>query len=167
VTDAPEPVDVVGSVGELDPVVVLLREFLHRSGAVRAVAALEHGGDAAIVDCAQLQPIEVTTGGRTVVLPHAIELDTPALAVPEVTQLPPFAVSAALGEITSPLGGVEHYARAVHALAAVLPGARSVALVTWSTTDPETPLSISARGDEPLVVSLGDEEFELAPDAHQ
>jgi hypothetical protein len=164
---ADEPIDVVASVGELDAVVVLLRDFLHRAGAVRAVAALEHDDGTAIVDCERLQPIAVTTGGRTVVLPHAIELDAAPLPVPEVTQLPAFEVNAARGEITSPLGGVEHYARAVRALSDALPGAHGVALVTWDTTDPDTPLSIGARGTEPLVLTLGDEEFELAPDAHR
>jgi hypothetical protein len=38
-----EPIDLVGSVGALDEVVVTLREFLHRSGAVRAVAVVERG----------------------------------------------------------------------------------------------------------------------------
>ena len=159
--DEDEPIDVVTSVGALDAVVMLLREFLHRSGAVRAVAVVDQDGDAAIVDCSRLMPIEVTVAGRSVVLPHAIELDAPALAVPDVAQLPPFEVDAARGEVASPLGGIEHYAGAVHALADALPGARSLAIATWSTTDPDTPLSISARGEEPFVVSLGDEQFEL------
>ncbi|HEX6388265.1 MAG TPA: hypothetical protein VFZ89_02425 [Solirubrobacteraceae bacterium] len=159
--DDAEPVDVVASVGALDPVVGLLREFLHRSGALRAVAVVDQGDDAAIVDCSRLMPIEVTVDGRTVVLPHAIDLDAPPLPVPEVAQLPPFEVSAERGEVASPLGGIEHYARAVHGLSAALPGPRSVAMATWSTTDPGTPLSISARGGEPYVVSLGDEQFEL------
>jgi hypothetical protein len=157
----PEPIDVVTTVGALDAVVVLLREFLHRSGAVRAVAVVDQEDGAAIVDCGRLAPIEVAVGGRHVVLPHAIELDAPALPVPEVAQLPPFEVNADHAEVASPLGGLEHYARAVRALADVLPGARSLALATWTTSDPETPLSISARGSEPFVVSLGDEQFEM------
>jgi hypothetical protein len=158
----PEPIDVVTTVGALDAVVVLLREFLHRSGAVRAVAVVDQE-DAAIVDCSRLAPIEVTIGDHSVVLPHAIELDAPALPVPEVTQLPPFEVSNERGEIASPLGGIEHYLRAVHALSAALPGERSLALATWSTTDQDAPLSITARGEEPFVVSLGDEQFEVDP----
>lgn len=164
--DRPEdPIDVVASVGDLDPVVVLLRDFLHRSGAVRAVAVVEQpGDDAALVDCARLQPIEVTVDERTVVVPHALELDVPEpLPVPDVQQLPPFEVDAAESRIASPLGGLEHYALAVHALSAVIPGARSVALATWSTTDPEVPLSITARSGEPFVISLGTEEFEMEP----
>lgn len=159
--DDPEPIDVVTTVGELDAVVVLLREFLHRSGAVRAVAVIDRQDEPAIIDCARLMPIDVTVGERHVVLPHAIELSAPALPVPDVAQLPPFEVSAERAEIASPLGGVEHYARAVRGLSAALPGARSLAMATWSTTDPTAPLSITARGDEPFVVSLGDEQFEM------
>jgi hypothetical protein len=156
-----EPIDVVTTVGSLDPVVVLLREFLHRAGAVRALAIVDLPGDPALVDCVQLQPIEVTVGDRSVVLPHTVELDAPALPVPHVTQLPPFEVKAQEGEVASPLGGLEHYARAVSALATAVPGARSIAMATWSTSDPEAPLSITARGGEPFIVSLGEEQWEL------
>src|SRR3954466_2809330 len=74
--DAPE---VVASVGPLDGVVVLLREFLHRSGALRAVAVVEGapGDEPAVVDVRRLHPTEVEVGERTVLLPHAIELDVP------------------------------------------------------------------------------------------
>ncbi len=157
----PDPIDVVTSVAELDPVVVLLREFLHRSGAARAVAIVDQGDDAAVVDCEQLVPIEVTSAGRTVALPHDVALDAVALPVPDVRQLPRFEVSAERGEVAAPLGGLEHYAEAVQALADAIPGPRSAALATWATTDPETPLSITARPGEPYVVSLGDEQFEI------
>lgn len=157
------PIDVVASVGDLDAVVVLLREFLHRSGAVRAVAVVDEEPEPALVDCMRLQPIEVTREGHLVVLPHAIELDAEELPVPDVRQLPPFEVRPG-DEIAAPLGGLEHYALAVRALAAALPGARSVALATWSTQDPERPLSITGREDEPFVLSLGAEEFEMEPD---
>jgi hypothetical protein len=66
------------------------------------------------------------------------------------------------GQVASPLGGLEHYAVAVKSLAAIL-GGDNVALVTFETTDPETPLSVSARGDDPIVLSLGDEQFEMDP----
>src|SRR3954470_21413309 len=108
-----EIIDVVTSVGDLGGVVVLLREFLHRSGALRAVALFADpesaDGSLALVDCARLAPIEVSRAGRTVHLPHAIELAAaPIAAVPDVTQLPAFDVDAETGVITSPLGGMEH-----------------------------------------------------------
>jgi hypothetical protein len=161
-----DAIDLVGSVGPLDPVVVALREFLHRSGAVRAVAVVERepGEGAAVVDCGRLQPIEVDLGDRVVHLPHGIELAADAPPLPEVRQLPPFDVDAQEGEIAAPLGGVAHLAAAVRDLAATL-GGRNVAMAQFATNDPEAPLGITARADgsEPLVLSLGDEEFPMEP----
>ena len=158
------PIDVVATVGALDPVVVLLREFLHRSGAIRAVGMVDMapGEGPALVDCGRLLPTEVSAGGRTVHLPHAIELDAEIPPVPDVRQLPAFDVDRATGAVSSPLGGLEHYAIAVRELAQRL-GPGSVALVTFETSDPDTPLSITARGEEPLVLSLGEDEYEMEP----
>jgi len=162
---APEatPFDVVATVGALDPTVLLLREFLHRSGAIRvmAVVGLEDGD--ATISVERLEPTVVAIAGRVVQMPHALELDAAVLMVPEVKQLPPFAVDPATGEVGSPLGGLEHYAIAVRHLAQLL-GAENVALVTWESTTPDVPLSISARGGEDtLVLVLGEEQFEMEP----
>jgi hypothetical protein len=162
-----EPIDVVTTVGELDAVVVLLREFLHRTAALRAVAlfpdATSDDGAPALIDCARLGPIEITRGGRTVHMPHSIELDaTPSGPIPGITQLPPFEVDAAAGTIASPLGGMEHHALAVLGLAELI-GDGGVALATFQTNDPEAPLSITARIGDPLVVSLGENEYEMEP----
>jgi hypothetical protein len=158
--------EVVGSVGDLDAVVVLLREFLHRSGALRAVALVDRapGEEPAVVDCGRLAPIEVELGERRVVLPHALELDARAPDLPDVRRLPPFDVDRGEAMISAPLGGVAHLADAVAALAAAL-GARNVAMVQFETTDPGTPLALTARADasEPMVVALGDDEYELGP----
>lgn len=156
-------IDVVATVGALDPTVLLLREFLHRSGAIRVVAVVALEDSAAIVDVGRLLPVEVTIGERVVHLPHALQLDAAVLMVPEVKQLPAFDVDPATGEVSSPLGGLEHYATAVRHLAQLL-GEGNVALVTWESTTPDVPLSISARGGEDtLVVVLGEEQFEREP----
>ncbi|MCW3016166.1 MAG: hypothetical protein JWO02_3258 [Solirubrobacterales bacterium] len=158
-----EVIDVVTTVGPLDVVVVTLREFLHRSGAIRAVALLppEREEDPPrLVDCARLSPIEVTAGGRTVHLPHALELDAQPLELYDVRMLPPFEVHPEDGRIAAPLGGVEHYGFAVRSLAAAL-GEGAVALITFTTTLPEAPLSLTARIGDPIVLSLGDEEYEM------
>lgn len=161
--DPDAPVDVVGTVGALDPTVVLLREFLHRSGALRAVAVVALEDDVALVDVARLEPVEVTIGERIVRLPHALQLDAAALMVPEVKQLPAFDVDPATGEVNSPLGGLEHYAIAVRQLAQIL-GADNVALASWETTTEAVPLSITARASEDvLILALGEEEFEMEP----
>lgn len=160
--DAPR--EVVASVGALDAVVVLLREFLHRSGALRAVAVVDGApGEApAVVECGRLAPIEVDLGERAVVLPHALELDVPAPDLPDVRRLPRFDVDRGEATIAAPLGGVGHLADAVAGLAARL-GGRNVAMVQFETNDPETPLALTARADasEPIVVALGEDEYEL------
>jgi hypothetical protein len=161
------PVDLVASVGPLDGVVVALREFLHRAGAVRAVAVVdrEPGEQPAVVDCARAAPIEVDLGDRLVHLPHSIELDAEPPALPEVRALPVFDVDAAQAEIAAPLGGVAHLAGAVRDLAGAL-GGRNVAMAQFATSDPEAPLAITARADgsEPIVLSLGEETYEMDRD---
>jgi hypothetical protein len=159
-----EPVDLVASVGPLDGTVALVREFLHRSGALRALALVEGapGEPPALVDCARLAPVEVTVAERTVHLPHSIELDVEPPAVPEVRRLPPFEVDPEGGVVTGPIGGIEHLAQAVRALATQL-GGRNVAVVQFETTTPDMPLSITARSGEPIVLSLGDEQYEMQP----
>jgi hypothetical protein len=162
--DDVEPAELVASVGPLDPVVALLREFLHRSGAIRAVALMEHGvGEGpALVDVGQLLPIEVVVDEQTYQLPHAIELDVPEPDVPDVRQLPPFEVDRESGQIAAMIGGVEHYAEAVIGLTRRV-GPRDVVVATWRTNDPETPISISARGQDPIVITLGEDEYEMEP----
>lgn len=159
--DAEEPIDVVQSVGELDGVVVALRDFLHDSGAIRAVAVLDGEPQRAMIDCARLEPIEVHTEDRVVALPHAIPLDAEAVVRCDVQQLPRFEVDPVKGEVASPMGGLEHHGRAVLQLAAGL-GPKSVALATFATTSADVPLTITARVGEPLVIALGEETFEMA-----
>jgi hypothetical protein len=117
-----------------------------------------------VVDCARLQPIEVDLGDRVVHLPHAIELDAEPPALGDLRQLPPFQVDAGKAEIAAPVGGVAYLAAAVRDLAAAL-GGRNVAMAQFATNDADAPLAITARADgsEPIVVSLGMEEFTMDP----
>lgn len=161
-----EGVELVGSVGPLDAIVVALREFLHRSGAVRAVAVVdrEPGEPPAVVDCGRLMPIEVDYGDRVVHLPHSVELDAEPPELPDVRMLPPFEVDAEQAEIAAPVGGVAYLAAAVRDLATAL-GGRNVAMAQFATSDPNAPLAITARADgsEPIVLALGEEEFPMEP----
>jgi hypothetical protein len=161
-----DAIDLVASVGPLDVVVVALREFLHRSGAVRAVAVVDRdpGEGPAVVDCARLAPIEVDFGDRVVHLPHSIELDATAPPLPDVRRLAPFDVDTATAEIAAPIGGVAHLAGAVRELAAAL-GGRNVAMAQFETSDPDAPLAFTARADgsEPIVLALGEDEFLMDP----
>ena len=159
-----EPIDVVASVGPLDVTVAALREFLHRSAAIRvaAIVDLAPGEGPALIDVSRLAPTEIAMGGRVVQMPHAIELDAEVPELPDVKPLPPFEVTPQTGEVAGPIGGMEHYARAVRGLAGLL-GGRNVAMVQFETNDPEHPLGITARADDPIVVSIGDDEYEMEP----
>jgi hypothetical protein len=162
--DDERPVDLVATVGELDPAVAALREFVHVTHATRAMAVVERtdGASPAVIDCGRLAPIEVDLGDRLVHLPHAIELDASVPVLPAIPATAPLQIDADAGDVIAPIGFVARLADAVQALAAAL-GGRNVALAQWATTDPEAPLAISARADgsEALVVSLGEQEYEL------
>jgi hypothetical protein len=164
--DDDDALEVVASVGPLDGTVVLLREFLHRSGALRAVAVVDRapGEQPAIVDCGRFAPIEIDLGDRAVYMPHGAQLTAHPPELPEIRQLPPFEVDTAKAEIAAPIGGLAHLAEAVRVLAGAL-GGRNVAMVQFETTDPSTPLAITARADgsEPMVLALGEEEYEMEP----
>jgi hypothetical protein len=159
------PIDLVATVGPLDAVVETLRDVLHRSGALRVAAVVDMpGGPPALVDVARLAPVEVQIADRRMHLPHAIELGAEPLGTAiELRQLPPFEVDAASGQVTGTLGGLDMLADAMRAVSALL-GGRSVAIAQYQTSTPDVPLTVSARGDEPVVVTLGAEEWEL-PDS--
>ncbi|HEX2086537.1 MAG TPA: hypothetical protein VHF89_12715 [Solirubrobacteraceae bacterium] len=159
---ADEPIDVVLTAGDLDRHVVAARELLHRTAAIEVQAVVDRGADrpAALITCGRMRPIEVTEGERTVHLPHTAELDAPAPELPQVPRLPPIEVDPAGGTVSAPLGAIPALADAVGALAAAL-GGRSVALAFFQTTDDETPLGIAARTGEPVLLTLGDDQFAL------
>jgi hypothetical protein len=159
-----EPVDVVASVGPLDWVVLTLRDFLHRTGALRAHAIVETepGEQPALVTCGRLEPVEVVTGERTVHMPHAIELEAEPAPLPDLRQLPPFEVAAAEEgpQITAPIGGVNHLAGGVSALAEAL-GGRNVAMAEFPALPPGTTLAFTARRGEKPIVTVGEDSYEL------
>lgn len=145
-------------------IVVTLRRFVHAAGALEATLLLDQGEEAPplVVECPAVGPVLLGEGEDVVQL-DADRLAAEPLPLPEVKSLPPFEVDAVRAEITAPLGGIEHHARAVRAVAELFPG-RSVLSVQFATTDLEMPLTIAARAGEPLVLGLGAEEtFEMAP----
>ncbi len=163
--DEEQPTDLVFSVGELDAVVVALREFLHRAGALLVEAVVDRGplAEAAVVSCGRNTPIEVTEGDRHVHLPHAVALDPPpeaAIPVPDVKQLPPLEVDPTALTVTGPLGGVQHVADGLARLAGAI-GGRTVAVAYLPTLGTDEPLGIAARPGEPPILTIGDEQFAL------
>ena len=143
-------------------IAVTLRGFVRAAGALEATLLLDQGAElpVLVVECPAVGPVLLVEGEDVVQLDADRLVATP-LPLPEVKALPPFEVDAVRAEITSPLGGVEHHARAVRAVAELFPG-HSVLSVAFATTDVERPLTIAARTGDPLVLSLGeDEQFEM------
>ena len=147
---------------QIAQVVVTLRAFTIASGAFAAVLLLDQGEETPplLVDCPAVGPVGLSEGETTVEV-DAGRLAAAPLPLPDVRELPPFDVDGVRAEITSPLGGVEHHARAVRELVGAFPG-RSVLTVTFATTDPDVPLHLAARSGDPIVLGLGDEQFEMA-----
>lgn len=155
-------IELVDSAGALDPVVALLRDFVHATGALRALGVVEHarGGPPAIVECGRMSVVEIDLGDRMLHMPHGIELDVEIASLPGLRQLPPFDVDAAEGTVTGTIGGLDMLVANVCALAEALGGA-NVAMAVFETTDPEAPLAVTARagGSEQVVVAIGEDQF--------
>ena len=151
---------------QLARIAVTLRAFVHAAGALEATLLLDQGAEAPplVAECPAVGPVLLAEGEQVVQLdPDRLAAEPLSVPLPELRRLPPFEVDALRAEITAPLGGVEHHARAVRELAEAFPG-RSVLSVCFETTDPDTPLTIAARGGDPLVLGLGeDEQFEMPP----
>jgi hypothetical protein len=158
--DAPAPDD-----PEIAAAAATLAAFVARTGAQAAIALVDRG------EAASPAMIECTPGSAPVVTieAHAWSLDV-AAAAPEplplpagldrMRRLPALEVDAAAGEIAAPLGAVAALGEAVRDLAAVLSG-RGVATARFATTDPTAPLTVAARRGEPLVLALGEEQFQM------
>jgi hypothetical protein len=142
---------------------VTLRAFAAACGAAAVVLLLDQGEGAPplVVECPAEGAVQVSEGEAVVQL-DASRLAAAPLPLPEVRALPPFEVDALRAQITAPLGGVEHLARAVRSLADAFPG-RSVLTATFATSDPDTPLHLAARSGDPMVLALGEEQFEMDP----
>jgi hypothetical protein len=142
-------------------IAVTLRAFVHASGALEATLMLDQGSEVPplVVECPAVGPVLLSEGEEVVQL-DADRLAAQPLPLPDVRALPPFEVDAVRAEITAPLGGIEHHARAVRELVDLFPG-RSVLAAVFATTDPETPLQIAVRTDDPIVLALGEEQFQM------
>lgn len=147
----------------LDLAIALARELLHATGALRVNVALD-ARPPAIVECERLRAIVVhDSDGSARELPHDAAGEVALPELPLMRRLPAFEVDPAEGRVAGVLGGLEMLGRAVRDIAALLPGA-SVVAADFETSDPTTPLGLAGRAGEPLVVLIGEHEFELEVD---
>lgn len=145
----------------VDTACAALRSFVHLSGALRAQALIPSAdGPPAIVSCVRLGPLEVVIGDRSVELPHDVELEAAAPDLGALRPMPPFEISTERGEVAGMIGGLQLLGDAVMTIAAAI-GPLAAVVVEMESTTPDLPLVMSARAGEPLLVTLGDAEYEL------
>lgn len=138
-----------------------LRSFVHLSGALRAQALVPAGdGPPAVVSCVRLGPLEIAIGERSVQIPHDTELEAAAPDLGALRPMPPFEVSPERGEVAGMIGGMGLLGDAVMTIAQAI-GPQAVVVVEMESATPDLPLVISARAGEPLLVTLGDESFDV------
>jgi hypothetical protein len=134
--------------------------LLHATGALRVSVALD-AQPPAVVSCERFGAVVVTSpDGAERELPHDAASDVVLPELPLMRQLPPFEVDAETGKVAGVLGGLEMLGRVTREIAALLPG-ESVVAAEFETTDPASPLGLAGRPGEPVVVLLGEHEFEL------
>lgn len=154
-----------GAMDDLDdrlPAVVgTLRALLVEGGALRVVALLDRGaaGEPLVIDCAADGALELDDGERTRTLELAA-IASPGFPLPALRPLRGLEVDPVAGTVAAPIGALDAIAAALRTAARAL-GGRSVVTAAFATADPEGPMYLAARGEEPLVVSVGELEFEL------
>ena len=134
--------------------------FADAAGAHRVILLIDRGEDvpALMVDAVHDGTAEITDGDE---VEH---VDAPPSVaprpLPEIRAIPHTAIrfDSFTGELSAPIGAIEHLADSLKALAATF-GDRTVATAEFATSG--EPIMIAAREGEPAIVSAGDEEYEL------
>jgi hypothetical protein len=133
--------------------------FADAAGAHRVILLIDRGDDAPalMIDAVHDGTVEVTDGDQVETVQATGAIPKP---LPEIRATPHTAIRLdyATGELSAPIGAIEHLADSVKALAAAF-GGRSVATAEFPTRD--FPITIAAREGEPAILSAGDEEYEL------
>jgi hypothetical protein len=146
-----------------DVILATVRDFAERSGATRVAVVLDRGPDrlAPTIVAEPGEPIAVEQGGEHLTVPARDLADVAPLPLDLGLPIPPTAldVDPAEGRIEAPIGAVDALARALLDLAAAL-GGRTVVHVELGTRS-GTPLALAGRAGEAVIVTSGDEQFEL------
>lgn len=149
---------------DLPRVAATLHALLDGLGALRAILLLDRGEGLApaVLDCAADGSTEIEEHDEVRELGPAAWVGAEPLPLPPLSPPPPLEVDLAEGTVISPMGVLDGTARAVRDAAEAFPGT-SVLTVGFETTAPEVPLFLATRRGEPLVVSLGEAEYEMPP----
>jgi len=146
-----------------DVVMATIREWTERAGALHVAVLLDRGPDreAPLLECEPGQPLTISRGEENfIVPPQALEGVAPlALEIPKPVPASAISVDPTLGQVEGPIGAVESLADGVRRLAGAL-GGRSVAMADFATRSGES-FSIAARVGEPVVLAIGNHEFQL------
>ncbi len=156
--------------------VATARAYAGAAGATRVVLLIDRGDErpALMVEVDHDGTAEVTDGDHVETAPPTADGIVPdgnaagggdtagGLLLPDVRAIPHTAIRLDLqtGELSAPIGAIEHLADSLKALAGGF-GGRSVATAVFPTRDPDIPIAIAAREGEPAVLTAGDEQYEL------
>ncbi|MEJ7892944.1 MAG: hypothetical protein WKF94_09910 [Solirubrobacteraceae bacterium] len=147
-----------------DVLLATIRDFADRSGTTRVVVLLDRGPDREppAIEAEPGEPITIEHGDENFIVPPVDlvgVMPLPLVHMPKPVPATALNVDPALDQIEAPLGVVDALARAVGELAEAM-GGRSVAVAEFTTRSGE-PLSVAARAGEPVVLTAGDQQFEL------
>jgi hypothetical protein len=141
----------------IEQAVATAEAFREWSGATRVVLLLDHEGKGVLVestpDSLTVTQDDTTTEATATAQPVRLHRLTPVPA--SAISLDP-----ETGELSAPLGTIEHLAQATLDLATAF-GGRTVATAEFATRDPELPITFAAREGERVVLGAGDAQFEL------
>jgi len=147
-----------------DVLLATVRDFTDRSGAQRVVVLLDRGTDRSppAIEGAPGEPLTISAGEENLIVPpvdligvEPVHVHLPPKPVPAAA----LHVDATTGRVEAPIGAMDALAGAVTALARAM-GGRSVAVADFATRSGES-LWIAARPGEPVVLTFGEEQFEL------
>ena len=153
-------------VPDLEPYAVAIatvRRFAEDSGAARITVLLDRGEqDPAVLECAAGLPLALSLGDDEYAIAPAATagVDPLPVEVPRAAPGTAVEVDPETGAVTAPLGVLPALAEGLLDLARAL-GGRTVASGEFPTRDPSHPLTLAARDGDPVVVAVGDEQFEL------
>jgi hypothetical protein len=141
---------------DVEIAVATAREFQRKAQAIRVVVVLDRQGrEPVMID---VEPVQITlTHGDT-----ATEVTSSAAPkpLPEIRPAPATAITldTTTGELSAPIGTIEHLALSVKALAHAF-GGLTVATAEFATRD--IPITFAARDGEPVLLQAADEQYEL------